>query len=568
MAGMMAARRGEYSLLDYGALLTKRWRWVALPVLALGALALVLALRQPDNFRAAATVLVADTASQQALDARAPNAGILNRELSNEILLAESSPVEELVEAELGTVPKVEIDAVSGADALRFVANAAEPEQAALFANTWAGKYIQAKQDEAVANITAAKTSLTTRLDDLRVRRQELRSSLDGLQRRVGEDEATAPSALQAQLDEARYELDLVEAQAQATTSSLTDLELQAELAAVGEARMVQVAGPPRAPSNTPVPLLVAIGCFLGLLVGVGAAVLIEAFDRTIKTAADVAEVTDLPVLASIPKAARRSGDPAFAIVEDSEGLVANAYHKVRSSLEFVGLEQEIRSILVTSANASEGKSTTSSNLALAFASVGNQTVLMDVDFRRPRQHELYRIDQAPGLSDYILYGAALARVAHPLHEPGIAEMRIIPSGTVPPSPAALIGAKSFQETVDWIVSHAEIVTLDAPPLLAVPDALTLGQHVDAIVVTARAGQTTKDELREVVGMLRQTQATVAGVVLIGVAEADSYGKGYQAKTAVVRRGTPADTANGAGGLWADDGQSVAGQATSVGGSR
>ncbi|MEL6985799.1 MAG: polysaccharide biosynthesis tyrosine autokinase, partial [Actinomycetota bacterium] len=368
--------------------------------------------------------------------------------------------------------------------------------------------------------------------DELRVRRQELRGSLDQLQRQVGQTDATTPSALQAQLDETSYELDLVEAQAQATTSSLTDLDLQAELAAVGEARMVQVAGPPRAPSNTPIPLLVAMGALLGLLLGVGLAVLIEAFDRTIKTAADVADVTDLPVLASIPRTGRRAPDPAFAIVEDPEGLVANAYHKVRSSLEFVGLESEINSILVTSANASEGKSTTSSNLALAFASVGNQTVLIDVDFRRPRLHTLYQVDQAPGLSDYILYGAALARVAHPLQEPGIAEMRIIPSGTVPPSPAALIGTKSFQETVDWIASHAEIVTLDAPPLLAVPDALSLGQQVDAVVVTARAGQTTKDELREVVGMLRQIQAKVAGVVLIGVAEADSYGKGYEARTA------------------------------------
>jgi Mrp family chromosome partitioning ATPase len=121
---------------------------------------------------------------------------------------------------------------------------------------------------------------------------------------------------------------------------------------------------------------------------------------------------------------------------------------------------------------------------------------------------------------------------------------------------------------VDWIASHAEIVTLDAPPLLAVPDALSLGQHVDAVVVTARAGQTTKDELREVVAMLRQIQARVAGVVLIGVAEADSYGKGYEARTAPIRRSEPADVTNGANGLWSDVGQSAPGRATTAGGAR
>ncbi|MEL6981650.1 MAG: Wzz/FepE/Etk N-terminal domain-containing protein, partial [Actinomycetota bacterium] len=90
MAGMTVAGRGEYSLLDYGSLLTKRWRWVLAPIVLLGALALVWAVRQPDNYRAAAVVLVAETASQEALDARSQNAGVLNRELSNEILLAES----------------------------------------------------------------------------------------------------------------------------------------------------------------------------------------------------------------------------------------------------------------------------------------------------------------------------------------------------------------------------------------------------------------------------------------------------------------------------------------------
>ena len=562
MAGITAAAgRGEYSLLDYASLVAKRWRWVLLPMVLLGALALTAGLRQEDSYRARAVVLVADTASQQALDSGATNAGILSRELSNEILLAESSPVEELVEAELGSVPDVEINAVSGADALSFVATAATPDAAARSANTWAGKYIQTKQDEAVANIAAASVSLNARLDDLGAERQQLRTSLDELERRVAGVEGTSSPAVQGQIEQLTYELDLVEAQARSTTASLTDLELQAELAAVGEARMVQVAGPPKAPSNFPIPLLVAMGVLLGFLVGIGLAVLVETLDRTIKVSADVGDVTDLPVLASVPRPARRSGEPSFAVIEDPEGLVANAYHKVRSSLEFVGFEREIRSVLVTSANASEGKSTTSSNLALAFASSGNQTVLIDVDFRRPRQHELYRIDQVPGLSDYVLYGAGLASVAHPLHEAGIREMRIIPSGTVPPSPAAFIGTRSFQETIEWVASQAEKVTLDAPPLLAVPDALTLAQHVDAVVITARAGQTTKDELGEVLRLLGQVQANVVGVVLIGVSDADSYGKGYRAQGAPVRPSPGSDNGNG---LWAESSMPAAQGAPSV----
>ncbi len=529
MADGTPITRSEYSLLDYGRLLVKRWPWVLLPLLALSALGFLYGASQSDRYQATATVLVADTASQQALDPTSQNAGIRSRDLSNEILLAESSSVEVLVEEQLGLVPNLDIESASGADALLFVATASSADAAALHANTWAEMFVRTKQDEAVENIAAASVGLTNRLESLRTQRQQIGVDIAQLEAQLPSDpEAGTNADLQRQIDELRSELELVEARVRSTTANLTDLELQAELAAVGEARIIQVAAPPRVTSNTPLYLYVAMGILLGLAAGFGLALLIETLDKTIKTPADVNAAVDVSVLASIPKVSRKMEKSlAIATSNDPEGLPANAYHKVRSSIEFASLGKSVASILVTSANAGEGKSTTSSNLALALASVGRHTVLVDLDFRRARIHEIYGVPQAPGLSDFCLATADLPHIAYPVPLEGIVEMRVIPTGSVPPSPAAFIGTEALQTALVNIGSQTEAIVLDSPPLLAVPDALSLAQNIDAVVLTARAGETTKDDLREVVTMLRQVEADVLGVVLIGVDENDSYGANY-----------------------------------------
>lgn len=521
----------EYSLLDYLDIARKRWPWMVLPVVALTAAAVVWSVTRPPRYESTASVLLADTASQRTLDPSSQNTGFLSRELSNEISLAQSDVVEQLVEGELGLVPKVVISSESDADVIVFTASAATADEAARDANTWAAKYIEVKREEAVRDIRTATVSLQSRLEELRAERQQLRSPLDDLDDRISrEEDPVIAASLQRQYDrladDLRYELELVTGQAEATVASLTDLELQAELSAVGEARLVQVAAPPMSTSNPPLSRNVALGVTLGLLAGFGLALLAETRDNTIKSSGDVLAITDLPVLASIPAADKRQQHQlGIATHQDPEGVYADGYHKVRSSLEFASFETDLKTILVTSASASEGKSTTSSNLALAFSSVGKRTVLVDVDYRRARLHQIYGISQAPGLSDVVLYGADMASVAYSISEPGLDNLLVLPTGSVPPSPAAFVGTDGFLGTIDWIRGSSDVVILDAPPLLAVSDPHTMAKHVDAVVLTALAGRTTKSELLEVITVLSQVGANVIGVVLVGVEESETYGK-------------------------------------------
>ena len=522
----------EITLPQFLSMMRHRWPWVALPVVFFVSAAAAWTLTRPAIYESSARVFLADTASQATLDPSSQDAGSRSRELSNEINLAHSDLVKDLVEAEVGVVPNVSISAASDADVLVFTATASTPDDAASFANTWAEQYIWVKRDEAVADIARATARLREQLEDLRLERQRLRAPLDDLDDEIlAADDEIEAAILQRRYerlaDDLRYELELTTSQAEATMASLTDLELQSEFAAVGEARVVQVAAPPQTPIRPPLVRNLVLGVALGLLSGVGLALLADNRDNTLKNAADVSAITDVPVLASIPEADRRKLEGvATATHLDPEGAFANGYHKVRSSLEFASLDIDLRTVLVTSPGASEGKSTTSSNLALAFASVGKRTVLVDVDFRRARVHEIFGLPRAPGLTDVTLYGAGLATVAYGGAEPGLEGLRVVPSGTAPPNPAAFVGTNGFADTVESIRQWADVVVLDSPPMLAVSDPHTMASQVDAVVLTVRAAKTTKGQLLEAIAALGQVGANLVGLILIGVDESEAYG-GY-----------------------------------------
>ncbi len=504
----------DYSLFDYLTILRRRWLWSLIPVVLLVAAAYLYSTTRADRFVASANVLLADTAAQRTLDAGSGNTG----SLSNEISLARSDAVEQLVVEDLGDLPDIAISSQSKADVLTFTAESDDPDRAALAANTWAESYVEVKRDEVVASIATAIERLQSRLEEIRTERQNLRQPLDDLEARITDAAPEDAPALQAQYDrladDLSYELDLLAAQSQATLASLANLELQAELSTLGTARIVQVANPPQERRNPPLSRDLALGATVGLLAGFGLALLADTRDNTIKSSGDVETATGLPVLAAIPDAGSKyKGELARATWDEPEGVYADGYQKLRAAIEFATMNKKLKSVLITSPNPKEGKSTTASNLAIALSTVGKRTILLDLDFRRGRIHQIYGIPNAPGLSDHILHDAQLATVAR--HVEGAEHLFIIPNGTTPPNPAAFVGTPRFLSTVEWMEGQAETVVLDAPPLFAVSDTYTLAKNVDAVVLTARVGKTTKSELQEVLSVLGQVDANVVGVVLV-----------------------------------------------------
>ncbi len=468
--------------------------------------------------------------------------------MSNEISLALSDEVEARVESTLGTVPSVRVTADSTADVLSFRATAATADDAATYANAWANAYIETKQDEAVGTIAAATESLASRLEELRADRQDLQAPLDDLLAQIAvvddrEEQLSLQHSYDALEEGLSYELYLLNEQAEAAVNGLSNLELQAEVASVGQARVVQTAAPPVASSNAPLSRNLALALIIGLMAGFAVALLIDGRDTTIKGPDDIQAVADLPVLASIPLLKRKVDvQPELAGILDPKGMLADGYHKVRSGLEFLSINDEVRTVLITSANPSEGKSTTAANLTAALASVGQRAVLVDVDFRRPRVHSIFGVPQEPGLSDLVVSEVAAESITRHIGDLN-ATMWAIPTGRIPPNPASFVGTSAFLDTVDWLAEQADVTILDAPPLLAVSEAHSLARHVDAVVITAMAGQTTGGELVAVIEQLQQVGANLAGIVLVGVAEGDAYGRHKQYYT-----NTPSESLPGQAG--------------------
>jgi non-specific protein-tyrosine kinase len=508
--------------------LRRRWPWVLVSWVVVLGLATGLALSRAPSYCTEARVLIADSEAQVAIQGDA-NVSVANRDLANEINIARSDLVTSGVEARLGTLPDLAIDGDAGSDVLSFRACSAEPAEAARQTNTWADVYVATKQQQAADIIALAVGGFQERLSELRGQRQELRAPLDELQDRLagtpeGPARATLESRAQRLENDLAVELQLIDGQIQTIARNITLLELDSDLARTGSARVIQVAAVPLQPDTTPIARIIVMAAFIGLLLGAALALTVENLDRSIDSADDI---MGLPVLGSIPRPGRLSArDLSLATMNHTGTPVAEAYQKVRSAIEFTRLGRPLTSIMVTSPNKSEGKTTTSCNLAWALSAIDHRVVLADVDFRRPRIHEVFGCRSEPGLSDHLLQRTPLNRLALRVDDDR-RNLVIIPTGARPPSPADFVAAPAFGSLISSLEHEADLVVLDAPPVLPVSDALSMASRVDGVIVVARAGSTSQGDLQEAVEALRAVGADLLGVCLIGVKkEADRYNYG------------------------------------------
>lgn len=509
----------ELGLADYLRILRRRWLWVLLPPITLCALAAVITVRQAPTYCASAQVLIADSEAQVAVQGDA-NVSVANRDLANEINIAYSDAVRQQVDDRLGTEPAVTIDGESDSDLLRFLACGTTPERAAGHANAWAEVYVDTKQEAASESIGAAVAGFEQRLEELRTSRQELRRDVEAkLALRAAATDEAERARIQASIEileaDLAVETELIDAQIQTIARTITQLEMDSELARTGTARVIQLAAPPRQRSNAPLSRNLVLAGLVGLAVGAGAALAIDNLDRSIKTADDV---VGAPVLGTIPRPGRQmaGGEMSLATMNHAGTPVAEAYQKVRTAVEFALLGRRLTSLLITSPNQSEGKTTTSSNLAWAMSAVDHRVVLADVDFRRPRLHQVFGCRIDPGLSDNLLQGIPLNRLALRVDDDR-RNLVIIPTGTRPPSPADFVASPAFTGLVRTLEAESDLVILDAPPVLPVSDALSMARQVDAVILVAKAGSTSRDQLAESLEALEGVGADVLGVCLVGV---------------------------------------------------
>ena len=317
------------------------------------------------------------------------------------------------------------------------------------------------------------------------------------------------------------------------------------------EVQIVKPALEPVNPINPPKTMATgAVGTLIGLILGIVFGFVVETFDTSIGAIEEVEELTGVNVLGIIPHVSIQ--EIKATLLDESQGemddktaerysrivahfapksTLAESYRALRTNLSFVGVEGDMKSIVFTSSSPREGKSTIVVNLAVAMAQAGNKVLLVDGDMRKPMVASVFGIDQTPGLSDVILGNYSLEDTVRSVTDimtgkismddimktPGMDNLYIVTSGTIPPNPAEMAGSRKVAELIKQARSEYDIVLMDAPPLLSATDAALYGSIVDGVVLVYRVGKVGRAVLKRAKAQLDNVRAKVIGIVLNGL---------------------------------------------------
>jgi non-specific protein-tyrosine kinase len=252
------------------------------------------------------------------------------------------------------------------------------------------------------------------------------------------------------------------------------------------------------------------LGLVLGLALGIGVATLRQLLDTSLKTTADLQELTGgsaLGVIAFDPTAQRA---PLVSQV-DSRSVRPEAFRTLRTNLRFIDVDHPPRMVVLTSSLADEGRSTTACNLAITMAGAGTRVILVEADLRRPRVADYMGVESGVGLTDVLVGRAGLDDVLQPW---GDSPLSVLAGGALPPNPAELLGSAQMTELLAALHARADMVLIDTPPLLPATDAAVLARQCDGALVVIRQGRTTRAQLSRAVAALHGVDARLLGTVL------------------------------------------------------
>jgi capsular exopolysaccharide synthesis family protein len=329
---------------------------------------------------------------------------------------------------------------------------------------------------------------------------------------------------------------DLATAVSQSLTQVVSNIESTeaAAPAAEGEAAtttpspvrltLVQHAAVPQSPMSPNVPLNIVLGALVGLALGVGAAVLKATLDTRIRNERDVELITETPIIGGIvydPKAKERP----LIVHADPQSPRAESFRTLRTNLQYLEPGRGDRAFVITSSIESEGKSTTTANLAIALADAGARVILVDADLRRPKVDSYMGIEGAVGLTDLLIGRAELQDV---IQRWGRNQLYVLPAGRIPPNPSELLGSTQMFKVLEELKGAFDVVLFDAPPLLPVTDAAVLARSVGGAIVVVAAGRAHKQHLRGAIAALENVDAPVSGIVMtmLPTKGPDAYGYG------------------------------------------
>ena len=312
-----------------------------------------------------------------------------------------------------------------------------------------------------------------------------------------------------------------------------------------GDVQIVDLAKMPSRPFSPNHKRDIITFCFFGLGIALVLVFLIEFVDNTIKTIDEI-EKYDKSVIGVIPAIGKMSSqgllnryldNKTFTALGGEKGIkrkiitrdnpkspISESYRGLRTNI-LLSNTKDIKSILVSSAGPGEGKTTTVANLAITFANLGRNTLLVDTDLRRPVIHSVFNVNREPGVTNYL---SGQTDDYSTLVKPSeIDNLSLMTSGLIPPNPSEMLGSKKMSKFVKSLESDYDMILFDSPPLVAVTDATMISKEIDSIILVIKAGQTDKKAFHHTMANLKNIEAPLDGIVMNAVTSKSNYGSYY-----------------------------------------
>jgi succinoglycan biosynthesis transport protein ExoP len=482
----------------------KRWWWllVAATMIAAGSSYLA-TLRQPPIYQTLSTLMI----GQVITDPNPTGAEFtLSRQLAeNYAEIANREPVKISTREALGLswLPDYRATALPNGQFIEIVVTDILPERAQAVANELARQLILRSPTGSQTDEQDRQAFVQTQLDNLQLQITETETEIQTLREALGGMDSAR------QIADTQVQITALEAKLADLQGIYSDLLANTQGGAINTISVIEEAYKPVVPIGPNKMLIILLSSAVGLSLALVAAYVLEYMDDTVKSPEEVEKLTNVPVIGYLSEldvkdvgALYAADNPRHPSVEEMRTL--------RTNLEFAGVDQPLKTLLVTSTEMEVGKTSVAANLAIVMSQAEKEVVLVDADLRRPNVYNFYGFQNKVGLSDVFRGEFDLDGVSK--QWPG-GDVSVITAGDLPPNPSELLGSKRMSEILEALGSKADIVIIDGPPFV-VADAPVLASKVDGVLLVVRLGHTRKPAINALMEQISRSRANVIGVAL------------------------------------------------------
>lgn len=484
----------------------RKWWWLLLASTLIAAFASFIATRaQPNQYSSKTTLMIGRTLEDPNPSG---NEVWLGQQLAQTYAeLAKRDVVRQATMQALGLtwLPPYSVSLVPNTQLLEINVVDSDPVRTQAIANELAKQLYQRspsstdiERKERSEFVSRQLTDLETTIEATKSRIEELQQQMAGMfSARQIADTQTQIAALEQKLNtyQANYAQLLTFLQGGANTINV-----------------VEEANLPTQPIDTNKNMTVLLAAIIGFGLALGAALLLEYLDDTIKNPDEIRSVVDLSTLGAIAHINSDKQETTLIASDAPKSPIAEAYRMLRTNIQFSSLDNPPKTLAITSPNPSEGKSTTLGNLAVVMAQQGQRVIVVDTDLRRPTQHHIFQIPNNIGLTNALLQDSG--NLDRFIQNTQLSNLRVMTTGPLPPNPAELLSSGRFRQLIDQLKQIADIVLFDSPPALAVTDATILARQVDGVVLVINAGATRRHALTAAKEALSKDGVHILGIVL------------------------------------------------------